>query len=459
MSESRDLGFGIGSGVDTHEPRAAQGEGAPQASGVERGEGPPRQKIDELIEKASAAKAAAVQLALASTEVKNRALAAIADAIRGRAAEILAANALDCSRASARIEIDRLRLTPERVAGMARDVEAVATLEDPVGEQFDRVTRPNGLVISKRRVPLGVVGVVYESRPNVTSDVAAICLKTGNAAVLRGGSEALASNTAIVAAIHAGLRSAGLSEAGVEFISSTDRALVQRMLTLREYIDVIIPRGGEGLIRATIENATIPVIETGAGVCHTYVDRDADPEMAVRIAYNAKVRRPTICNALDSLLVHRDIAASWLPKMAAEWGKAGVEIRADAEASTILGRAGARSVAASPEDWGKEFLSLVAAVKVVGSLDEALDHIREHGSGHSEAIVTSDATQAQRFLREVDAAAVFVNASTQFTDGGEFGLGTEVGISTQKLHARGPMGLRELTTYKWIVEGTGQIRN
>jgi glutamate-5-semialdehyde dehydrogenase len=426
---------------------------------VERGEGPPRQKIDELIEKASAAKAAAVQLALASTEVKNRALAAIADAIRGRAAEILAANALDCSRASARIEIDRLRLTPERVAGMARDVEAVATLEDPVGEQFDRVTRPNGLVISKRRVPLGVVGVVYESRPNVTSDVAAICLKTGNAAVLRGGSEALASNTAIVAAIHAGLRSAGLSEAGVEFISSTDRALVQRMLTLREYIDVIIPRGGEGLIRATIENATIPVIETGAGVCHTYVDRDADPEMAVRIAYNAKVRRPTICNALDSLLVHRDIAASWLPKMAAEWGKAGVEIRADAEASTILGRAGARSVAASPEDWGKEFLSLVAAVKVVGSLDEALDHIREHGSGHSEAIVTSDATQAQRFLREVDAAAVFVNASTQFTDGGEFGLGTEVGISTQKLHARGPMGLRELTTYKWIVEGTGQIRN
>ena len=413
---------------------------------------------DELTDKASGAKAAAVQLALASTDVKNRALAAIADAIRGREGEILAANAHDCGHASARIEIDRLRLTPERIAGMARDVGAVAKLDDPVGEQFDRVTRPNGLVISKRRVPLGVVGVVYESRPNVTSDVASICIKTGNAVVLRGGSEALASNTAIVAAIHAGLRNAGLPEACVQFITSTDRALIQRMLKLREYIDVIIPRGGEGLIRATIENATIPVIETGAGVCHTYVDRSADPDMAVRIAYNAKVRRPTICNALDSLLVHRDIALSWLPKMAAEWEKAGVEIRADAEASRILEDAGARSKLAGTEDWGKEFLALVAAVKVVGSLDEALEHIREHGSGHSEAIVTSDTAHAQRFLREVDAAAVFVNASTQFTDGGEFGLGTEVGISTQKLHARGPMGLRELTTYKWIVEGTGQTR-
>jgi glutamate-5-semialdehyde dehydrogenase len=414
---------------------------------------------DDLIEKASGAKAAAVKLGLAPTDVKNAALRAIAKAIRAREGEILAANAHDCGRASARIEIDRLRLTPERVAGMARDVEAVATLGDPVGEQYDRVTRPNGLVVSKRRVPIGVVGVVYESRPNVTSDVSAICIKTGNAVVLRGGSEALASNTAIAAAIQAGLREAGLPEAAVQFITSTDRALVQRMLKLREYIDVIIPRGGEGLIRATIEHATIPVIETGAGVCHTYVDRSADPEMAVRIAYNAKVRRPTICNALDSLLVHRDIAQTWLPKMAAEWNKAGVEIRADSEASRILAGSGAPATAATSEDWGKEFLSLVAAVKVVGSLDEALDHIREHGSGHSEAIVTSDTTSADRFLREVDAAAVFVNASTQFTDGGEFGLGTEVGISTQKLHARGPMGLRELTTYKWIVEGTGQIRN
>lgn len=397
-------------------------------------------------------------LAQASTDLKNRALAAIAGAIRAREAEILTANAQDCQNASPRIEIDRLRLTPQRVAGMARDVEAVARLADPIGEQFDRTTRPNGLAISKRRVPMGVVGVVYESRPNVTSDVAAICLKTGNAVVLRGGSEALSSNRAIAAAIHAGLKEVGLPETSVQMITSTDRALVQRMLKLREYIDVIIPRGGEGLIKATIENATIPVIETGAGVCHTYVDRAADPVMAVEIVYNAKVRRPTICNALDTVLVHRDIAASWLPKMAAGLSKAGVEIRADEEATRALRASGAASIPASPGDFGKEFLSLVAAVKVVASLDDALEHIRRHGSGHSEAIVTEDAQAASRFLNEVDAAAVFVNASTQFTDGGEFGLGAEVGISTQKLHARGPMGLRELTTYKWIVEGTGQVR-
>ena len=413
---------------------------------------------DELVDKASGAKAASVVLAQASTDLKNRALAAIANAIRARESEILAANAQDCANASPRIEIDRLRLTSERVSAMARDVDAVARLGDPVGEQFDAVTRPNGLRISKRRVPLGVVGVVYEARPNVTSDVAAICLKTGNAVVLRGGSEALASNRAIAAAIEAGLKEVGLPDTAVQLITSTDRALVQRMLKLREYIDVIIPRGGEGLIKATIENATIPVIETGAGVCHTYVDRAADPEMALKIVYNAKVRRPTICNALDTLLVHRDIASTWLPKMAAEWSKARVEIHADPEASRVLSAAGSATVPAAAGDFGKEFLSLVAAVKVVDSLDQALQHIREFGSGHSEAIVTQDAQAASRFLNEVDAAAVFVNASTQFTDGGEFGLGTEVGISTQKLHARGPMGLRELTTYKWIIEGSGQVR-
>ena len=413
---------------------------------------------DELIDKAAGAKAASVVLAQASNDLKNRALLAIADAMRRRTSEIVAANTQDCANASPRIEIDRLRLTPERVAAMARDVEAVAALPDPIGEQFDRITRPNGLTISKRRVPIGVVGVVYESRPNVTSDVAAICLKTGNAVVLRGGSEALSSNRAIAAAIHAGLKEAGLPEGAVQLITSTDRALVERMLKLRAYLDVIIPRGGEGLIKATIEHATIPVIETGAGVCHTYVDRAADPAMALRIVFNAKVRRPTICNALDTLLVHREIAPAWLPQMAAEWGKARVEIRADAEASRLLAAAGTAAVPAESGDFGKEFLSLAAAVKIVGSLDEALEHIRTYGSGHSEAIVTEDAGAAQRFLNEVDAAAVFVNASTQFTDGGEFGLGTEVGISTQKLHARGPMGLRELTTYKWIVEGTGQIR-
>src|SRR5688572_25752740 len=412
---------------------------------------------DELIDKAAGAKAASIVLARTPTDLKNRALLAIASAIRAREDDILSANADDCANASPRIEIDRLRLTPDRIAGMARDVEAVARLADPIGEQFDNITRPNGLVISKRRVPLGVVGVVYESRPNVTSDVAAICIKTGNAVVLRGGSEALASNRAIAAAIRDGLAGVGLPETAVQLITSTDRALVARMLKLREYIDVIIPRGGEGLIKATIENATIPVIETGAGVCHTYVDRSADQGMAISIVYNAKVRRPTICNALDTLLVHKDIAESWLPKMAAEWRKARVEIRADAEASRVLSAAGVSAVPAAPEDFGKEFLSLVAAVKVVGGLDDALEHIRVYGSGHSEAIVTEDAHAASRFLKEVDAAAVFVNASTQFTDGGEFGLGTEVGISTQKLHARGPMGLRELTSYKWVVEGTGQV--
>ena len=294
---------------------------------------------DELIEKAAAAKAASIRLAQADTAQKNRALQAMAGAIRAREQEILAANAQDCANASPRIEIDRLRLTPERIAAMARDVEAVASLADPVGERFDTVTRPNGLVVSKRRVPLGVVGVVYESRPNVTSDVAAICLKTGNAVVLRGGSEALSSNTAIAAAVQSGLREAGLPDAAVQFITSTDRALVQRMLKLREYLDVIVPRGGQGLIQATIDNATMPVIETGAGVCHTYVDRAADPDMALRIVFNAKVRRPTICNALDTLLVHRDIAPAWLPKMAAEWNTARVEIRADPQAARLLGDA------------------------------------------------------------------------------------------------------------------------
>jgi glutamate-5-semialdehyde dehydrogenase len=413
---------------------------------------------DELLDKAAGAKRASVVLGQASTEVKNRALSAIAEAIRRHEREILEANDYDCSHASERIEIDRLRLSPERVAAMARDVAVVSTLPDPVGEQFDRTTRPNGLRISKKRVPLGVVEVVYESRPNVTSDVAAICLKTGNAVVLRGGSEALASNRAIVSAIHEGLAGSGLPASAVQLIDSPDRALVQRMLRLREFLDVIVPRGGEGLIRMTVENSTVPVIETGAGVCHTFVDRSADPDMAQRIVYNAKVRRPTICNALDTLLVHRDIAASWLPKMAASWAQAGVEVRADPEAARVLQAAGASCVAAGPSDWGREFLALVAAVKVVGGLDEALEHIRTYGSGHSEAIVTSDEGNSARFLNEVDAAAVFVNASTQFTDGGEFGLGAEVGISTQKLHARGPMGLRELTTYKWIIEGTGQTR-
>jgi glutamate-5-semialdehyde dehydrogenase len=418
-----------------------------------------QETADELLEKAGAAKQASLVLAQASTDAKNQALVSIARTLRKRAPSILAANDRDCARpASGRVELDRLRLNAERIETMARDVEAVAALADPIGEVFERTVRPNGLAISKRRVPLGVVGVVYESRPNVTSDIASLCLKTGNSVVLRGGREALESNAAIVEAIGEALAASELPPAGVQLIMSTDRTLVERMLRLRKYLDVIVPRGGDGLIRFTVENATVPVIETGAGVCHTYVDRSADPEMALRIVFNAKVHRPTICNALDTVLVHRDIAPGWLPQLAAAWADAKVEIRADPEAARLLGTARSSVTPASPEDWGKEFLALIAAVKIVGTLDEALDHIRAFGSGHSEAIVTSDASNARRFLNEVDAAAVYVNASTQFTDGGEFGLGAEVGISTQKLHARGPMGLKELTTYKWIIEGNGQIR-
>jgi len=430
-----------------------------ETPGLKRPEGDGRGTADELIEKARAASRASLALAQASTDAKNHALVSIARILRKRAPSIQAANDRDCARtAPGRVELDRLRLDAQRIEAMARDIEAVATLADPIGEVFERTVRPNGLAISRRRVPLGVVGVVYESRPNVTSDIASLCLKTGNSVVLRGGREALESNTAIVEAIQEALSESELPPAGVQLITSTDRTLVARMLRLRKYLDVIVPRGGAGLIRFTVENATVPVIETGAGVCHTYVDRSADPDMALRIVHNAKVRRPTICNALDTVLVHREIAARWLPQLAAAWADAKVEIHADPEAARLLGTGGPSVTPASPDDWGREFLSLVAAVKVVGSLSEALEHIREFGSGHSEAIVTSDESNARRFLNEVDAAAVYVNASTQFTDGGEFGLGAEVGISTQKLHARGPMGLRELTTYKWIIEGSGQIR-
>lgn len=414
--------------------------------------------MDELITIATAARASARKLNLASSEEKNAALAAIAHALLAHEDSILAANARDMAAAQAAgmapAMQDRLRLTPERLLGMADDVRAVIALPDPVGEVFDQTMRPNGLRISKRRVPMGVIGVVYEARPNVTSDVAVLCLKTGNASILRGGREALQSSVAIVAAIHDALKASGLPVDAVQLITDTDRETVGRLLKLHGYIDVIIPRGGAGLIRFVAENSTIPVIETGAGVCHTYVDRAADPEMAAAIIYNAKVRRPTICNALDTVLIHRDISARALPLIARELGRAGVEMHCDPEALALC----PQGKPASDADWGTEFLALIAAVKVVDSLDAALDHIARYGSGHSEAIVTADAGAARRFLNEVDAAAVYWNASTQFTDGGEFGLGAEIGISTQKLHARGPMGLRELTTYKWVIEGNGQVR-
>jgi glutamate-5-semialdehyde dehydrogenase len=331
-------------------------------------------------------------------------------------------------------------------------------------------TLPNGLQVGKKRVPIGVLGVIYESRPNVTVDISVLCLKSGNAVILRGGKEAQQSNRALVGLIQTACTEAGLPDGAVQLIESTDRALVGEMLRANQYIDMIVPRGGAELHRFAVENATIPVITGGIGVCHTYVDRAADLDKAERIAYNAKVSRPTVCNALDTLLVHRDVAPQFLPRIAAAWGRAGVEMRCDPGALSILSEAGFSDQGAGSEqpepgirpaadsDWGQEFLSLVASVKVVDSLDEALDHVFRYGTQHSEAIVTEDYHAAMRFLNEVDAAAVFVNASTRFTDGGQFGLGAEVAISTQKLHARGPMGLKELTTYKWIVLGEGQIR-
>jgi glutamate-5-semialdehyde dehydrogenase len=419
--------------------------------------------IEELEQKARAAKAASRKLAFLSTEVKNRALSNIAAELTSREEEILAANKLDYeeSKASGMSEamLDRLLLTSERLQAIASDVRTVAALPDPIGETFDMSTRPNGLIVGKRRVPIGVVGAIYESRPNVTVDISVLCLKSGNAVILRGGKEALRSNAALAEVIRDALSRSGVAEDAVQFIESTERALVNHMLKMRGSIDLLIPRGGAELIRMIAENAAMPVVEGGVGVCHTYVDRAADIDKAIAIAYNAKVQRPTVCNALDTLLVHTDVAERFLPRMAREWAKAGVEMRCDERAFAILKPVPSLNLApCSEEDWGREFLALIAAIKVVDSLDQALGHIEHYGSGHSEAIVTEDYSAALRFLNEVDAACVYVNASTRFTDGGQFGLGAEVGISTQKFHARGPMGLRELTTYKWIIFGSGQVR-
>ena len=420
--------------------------------------------IDELEAKGKAAKAASRKLAFLSTEVKNRALLNIAAELTSREGEILAANRLDYeeSKASGMSEamLDRLLLTSERLQAIASDVRAVAALPDPVGETFDMSTRPNGLVVGKRRVPIGVIGAIYESRPNVTVDISVLCLKSGNAVILRGGKEALRSNAALAQVVREALAQSGVVADAVQFIESTERALVNQMLKMRGTIDLLIPRGGAELIRMIAENAAMPVVEGGVGVCHTYVDSAADIDKAIAIAYNAKVQRPTVCNALDTLLVHADIAERFLPQVAGEWAEAGVEMRCDERAFAILKPIPALNLTPCSEaDWGREFLALIAAIKVVDSLDGALGHIERYGSGHSEAIVTEDYSAALRFLNEVDAACVYVNASTRFTDGGQFGLGAEVGISTQKFHARGPMGLKELTTYKWVIFGSGQVRS
>jgi len=402
-------------------------------------------------------------LARLSTEDKNRVLLNLAGLLRSDQADVLSANLSDYQEAKSdgmdESLLDRLLLTSERLNGTADEVQRVAELTDPIGEVIETHSQPNGLITSRRRVPLGVVGSIYEARPNVTVDIFGLCLKSGNACILRGGKETIRSNTALVSMLRKALSDAGVTTDAVQFVDNPDRALVDHLLKMNEYIDLLVPRGGASLVKFVAENATMPAVTGGIGVCHTYVDRAADLKMAAEIVHNAKVRRPSICNALDTVLVHSEIAADGLPLIAKELTASGVELHCDNRALSILGPdAPDLTMPANEDDWGKEFLSLTAAVKVVDSLDDALEHIETYGSGHSEAIITEDDAAATRFLDEVDAAAVYVNASTQFTDGGQFGLGAEVGISTQKFHARGPMGLKELTSYKWVIVGKGHVR-
>ena len=406
----------------------------------------------------SRAKQAARHLALASTASKNAALAAAADLLVERAPEILEANVLDVARAeqegTSATVVDRLRLSHARIAGMAAGLLQVAALPDPVGEIIEGWTRPNGLVIEKVRVPLGVVAIIYENRPNVTSDAFGLCLKSGNAAFLRGSSAAIRSNTAIAGVLREGLVKAGLPDDALVLVDDTSHEAAVEFMRLRESIDCLIPRGGPSLIAAILEHATVPYVIDGDGNCHVYVDASADLEMAHDIVVNAKTQRPSVCNAAESLVVHEAIAAELLTRLVPALKD--VELVGDARARAIVGAD--RMAEATADDFGREFLDLKLSVAVVPSLDAAIDHIRTYGSGHTEAIVTRDLASARRFTREVDAAAVVVNASTRFTDGEEFGFGAEIGISTQKLHARGPMGLRELTTVKYIVTGEGQVR-
>ena len=407
---------------------------------------------------AECAKKASVMLAVTSAEVRNGALLAMADALLASAREILAANEADVS--SAKLDglksafIDRLTLTQARLDGMAAGMRKVALLPDPIGKSDCAFTRPNGLHIEKRRVPLGVVGIIYESRPNVTADAVALCIKSGNACVLRGGSEALRSNAAICRCLRAAAEQSDVPADAIQLMEDSSREEAAEMMRLHGLIDVLIPRGGAGLIRNVVENARVPVIETGAGVCHVYIDESADLQMAKRIIVNAKCSRPSVCNAAETLLVHAAIAERALPEIGAALLAAGVELRCDARAKALI----PGSIDAVEEDWSTEYNDLVLSIRVVDGISEAIDHIQTYGTHHSDAIVTERYAEAERFLNEVDSAAVYVNASTRFTDGEEFGFGAEIGISTQKLHARGPMGLDELTTVKYVVRGSGQIR-
>ena len=418
-----------------------------------------KQTIDIIKE----TKAAAPLLAEAGTEVRNKALLAMADRLEEATDAILAANALDIEASKEKygpVMIDRLALSPERIKGMAKGIREVVELPDPAGRAIARVERPNGLVITKTAVPMGVISIIYESRPNVTSDAASLAIKSGNAVVLRGGKESYRSNRAIVDALGQGLKDAGLPEQLIGLVEDTTRASAMEIMQAEGFIDLLIPRGGAGLIKSCTENSKVPCIETGTGICHIYVDASADQEMALKIIENAKTSRPSVCNAEEVLLVNRSIAAEFLPKLAkvlrdkrTAAGLVPVELRLDKEAAAIID-----GTPAGPQDFDTEFLDYILAVGIVGSAEEAIEHIRVHSTHHSDAIITRDEAAADRFVKQVDSAAVYVNASTRFTDGGEFGLGCEMGISTQKLHARGPMGLEELCTYKYVISGNGQIR-
>ena len=417
-----------------------------------------------LSEQAKAASYASGYLATATAEIKNTALIAIAEAVEANSTSILDANAEDLENAKRdgmdfHIR-DRMTLNGNRVQDMADAARSISKLEDPIGEVLEQRNLPNGLHLERVRVPIGVIGVIYESRPNVTIDIATLCLKSGNAVILRGGKECILTNMTLATIVKDAVESAGIPSDVVQFIKSTDRALVKEMLQMDEAIDLMIPRGSAELVNFVGQNARMPAITGGIGVCHTYVDADADLDNALEIVVNAKVQRPTVCNALDTVLVHQAVAHNFLPKLAHEFGIQNVELRADSRAMSILDAlaSGAEIKQAVSGDFGTEFLALIASVKIVDSIDEALTHISNYGSGHSEAIVSENNEVIERFLNEADASAVFANASTRFNDGGEFGLGAEVAISTNKLHARGPMGLKEITSYKWKIRGQGQVR-
>ena len=415
-------------------------------------------KLEELCKKAHDAR---IQVGMLSTEVKNNALFACADALMAHEEQIIAANEKDIINGKERNMpqglLDRLALNHDRLLGMADGLRQVAGLKDPIGEYLSMTKRPNGMMVGKKRVPIGVVGMIYEARPNVTSDAFGLCFKTGNCVILKGGSDAINSNIAIVEALQEALTACNIPEGALNLIEDTDRATTDALIKMNQYVDVLIPRGGAGLISHVVNNATVPVIETGTGNCHVYVDKCADLDMAISIIHNAKTQRIGVCNACESIVVHKDVAKALLPKLHEKLKEHQVEMRADERASACL-NGKEKVISATEEDWGKEYLDYIMSVKVVDSIEEAIAHINKYNTSHSETIVTSDYAAAEKFLNEIDSACVYVNVSTRFSDGNEFGFGAEIGISTQKLHARGPMGLEALTSYKYVITGNGQIR-